>query len=90
MGLREKIKNADVDSDINSLLKIGDTYEFASLKTKKAWASTAQRRLDQLINGGVTEKNNTSNASKQDVITHPPRVKKTKRFRNIKNQKPTR
>lgn len=48
MGLREQIKNAKSDSEINTLLQSGQKYEFASARTKSAWKSTAKFRLAEL------------------------------------------
>jgi len=55
MGLREKIKYAESESDIVSLLKTGDTYNLASDYTKRAWKSTARFRLAQLNSNDVVQ-----------------------------------
>lgn len=50
MGLREKIKHSETETEIVSLLKLGETYQFASDYTKRAWKSTARFRLSELSN----------------------------------------
>jgi len=50
MGLREQIKNAKTAPDVDSLLRTGSKYEFASPRTKQSWKSTARYRLAQLTN----------------------------------------
>lgn len=50
MGLRQQIKNAKSDSEINTLLQSGQKYEFASTRTKNSWKSTAKFRLAELSN----------------------------------------
>lgn len=66
MGLREDIKNAQSDKEINDLLLKGNSYEWASLKTKLSWKSTAKQRLSVL------------NTSSTQVSSEIKEVKKSK------------
>jgi hypothetical protein len=50
MGLREKIKHADDESSLLSLIKTGDSYKYASERTKRSWKSTARYRLSEINN----------------------------------------
>ena len=49
-GLREKIANATSEQEIVSLLKTGQTFEFASSRTQKSWKNTGYRTLERLKN----------------------------------------
>jgi len=55
MGLKEQIKSAKSDSEINTLLQSGQKYEFASTRTKNSWKSTAKFRLTELNNSVPTQ-----------------------------------
>lgn len=48
MGLREQIKNAGSEAEINQLISNGKTYEWASDRTKNSWKSTAKFRIAEL------------------------------------------
>lgn len=50
MGLREQIKNAGSEAEINDLISKGRTFEYASDRTKNSWKSTARYRLSELNN----------------------------------------
>jgi hypothetical protein len=50
MGLREQIKNAESEAEINVLLSKGNAFEYASNKTKNAWKSTAKFRMMKFNN----------------------------------------
>ena len=50
MGLREQIKNAGSESEIESLISKSKTFDYASDKTKNAWKSTAKFRISELSN----------------------------------------
>jgi hypothetical protein len=55
MGLRQEIKNAKSESEINAFLNTGKTYEYASPRTKSSWKSTAKNRLLELTNVESTQ-----------------------------------
>jgi hypothetical protein len=55
MGLREQIKNAGSESEIESLISKSKTFEYASDKTKNAWKSTAKFRIAELNNSIPTQ-----------------------------------
>jgi hypothetical protein len=46
-GLKEKIANAINEQEIVSLLKIGQTYKFASPRTQKSWKNAGYRSLER-------------------------------------------
>jgi len=50
MGLREQIKNAGSETEINALLSKGNAFDYASDKTKNSWKSTAKIRIAELSN----------------------------------------
>ena len=74
MGLREKIKLSETESEVDSLLKLGETYQLASEYTKRAWKSTARLRLNQLHNNvppqpsQESHKKDVKNSSKNKKI----------------------
>jgi hypothetical protein len=47
-GLREKIANATSEQEVITLLKTGQTYEFASPRTQNSWKNTGYRTLERL------------------------------------------
>lgn len=49
-GLREKIAKAGSEQEIAKLLKIGNTYEFASTRTRASWKNTGFKVLENLKN----------------------------------------
>lgn len=69
MGLREQIKNAGSEAEINELVSKGKTYEWASDRTKNSWKSTAKFRIAQLSNP-IPAQTAPSDA------THPKKVNK--------------
>ena len=50
MGLRESIKAAKSESDVLTLVKSGEGFEFASTRTRRSWKSTAKFRIAELSN----------------------------------------
>jgi hypothetical protein len=54
-GLREKIANATSEQEVVSLLKTGQSFEFASPRTQKSWKNTGYRTLERLKNVVETE-----------------------------------
>lgn len=59
-GLREKIAAATSEQEIVNFLKTGNTYEFASPRTRISWKNTAYRVINKLKNTqSVEEVNNT-------------------------------
>ncbi len=65
MGLREQIKTAKSESEVNSLLQSGQKYEFASDYTKRSWKSAAKFRLVELSNSVPTQTSETPVVSKK-------------------------
>lgn len=49
-GLREKIAKATSEQEIVKLLKLGNSYEFASARTRASWKNTGFRVLENLKN----------------------------------------
>lgn len=47
-GLRERIKEATTEKEVNALLASGKKFEFVSDRTCQSWKNTAQRRLKEL------------------------------------------
>lgn len=50
MGLREQIKKAVSEAEINELISKSKTFEYASDRTKNSWKSTAKIRIAELSN----------------------------------------
>lgn len=48
IGLRERIANAQTETEIVQLLSSGNTLQYASDRTRQSWRYTAQRRIRQL------------------------------------------
>lgn len=44
IGLRQRILSASSNEEVQKLLNEGKTYEFASKKTRNAWANAARRK----------------------------------------------
>jgi hypothetical protein len=65
MGLREQIKVAKSESEVSSLLQIGQKYEFASDYTKRSWKSTAKYRIAELSSSDVAQTPEKSVVSKK-------------------------
>jgi hypothetical protein len=47
-GLREKIAYCTTEQEIVNLLKVGNSFEFASPRTRASWKNTAFRVLNKL------------------------------------------
>lgn len=73
MGLREQIKSAKTESEIDSLLQTGAKYQYASASTRSSWKSTARKTLISLKN---TEDSASEPINQQDQKKQ--KVKKTK------------
>lgn len=73
MGLREQIKTATSESEVTTLLSKGQTYEFASDRTKKSWKSTAKLKLAEL--------------SSNDPAQSPEKSVETKKTKTKTNKK---
>lgn len=71
MGLREQIKKAGSEAEINELISKSKTFEFASDRTKSAWKSTAKNRIVELSN-------TVSESSAPDSNTKKNNPKKSK------------
>ena len=59
IGLREQIKNATSDEEIQSLLNIGKTFEWATPKTRLSWKHTANRTHEKLSSATKTAEVNS-------------------------------
>ena len=72
-GLREKIAVATSEQEIVKLLKVGNSYEFASLRTRSSWKNTAFKVLQKL-------KENTNSTESEEVSkkANKPKGKKIK------------
>lgn len=66
-GLREKIAKATSEQEIAKLLKIGHTYEFASVRTRASWKNTGFKVLENLKNASqpIEEKSEVKQKSKK-------------------------
>lgn len=58
-GLREKIVKATSEQEIVKLLKLGNSYEFASARTRASWKNTGFRVLENLKNTESSTKETT-------------------------------
>ena len=67
-GLREKIANAASEQEIVKLLKLGNSYEFASARTRASWKNTGFRVLENLkkVDKPTEEKSETKSKSKKN------------------------
>lgn len=72
-GLREKIAAASSEQEIVNFLKIGNTYEFASARTRISWKNTAFRVINKLKQTDSTEQSN--DVPKKSVKTKGKKVK---------------
>lgn len=71
-GLREKIRNATNEQEVVKLLKTGNSYEFASEKTKTSWKNTAFKTLQRF------KDSNPENKSEEEPKTKKVKGKKVK------------
>lgn len=62
-GLRQQIATATSITEIDTLLKQCETKDTASEKTKRAWISTAKRRVKELQTLPPETKKNSSKKS---------------------------
>jgi len=67
-GLREKIASSTTEQEIVNFLKIGNSFEFASLRTRASWKNTAFKVLNKL---------------KTEVVDTEPVPKKTVKSKKI-------
>ena len=68
IGLREQIKNATSTEEIQSLLNIGKTFEWATPKTRLSWKHTANRTHEELLSATkTTEVNSEDKKDKKKV-----------------------
>jgi len=67
-GLREKIANATSEQEIVKLLKLGNSYEFASARTRASWKNTGFRVLESLkkVDKPTEEKSETKSKTKKN------------------------
>lgn len=72
-GLREKIAVATSEQEIVKLLKVGNTYEFASSRTRSSWKNTAFKVLQKLKEGMSSE--NTEETPKKTNKSKGKKVK---------------
>jgi hypothetical protein len=70
MGVREQIKHSNSRQEIDELLKLSKTFEFASPFTKRAWLSTAKIRITQL------ESNDSAQEPKQPIKSEKKKSKR--------------
>ena len=55
-GLKEKIARATSDQEIANLLTIGNTYKFASARTRASWKNVGFKVLENLKNASLPKK----------------------------------
>lgn len=63
IGLRERIANAETETEVIQLLSSGNNLQYASLRTQLSWKHTAQRRIRQL------QKQNSTPAMEKSPVT---------------------
>jgi hypothetical protein len=68
-GLKEKIARATSDQEIANLLTIGNTYKFASVRTRASWKNIGFKVLENLKNTGQPKKE-TSEVKPKSKKTH--------------------
>jgi len=68
-GLKEKIARATSDQEIANLLMIGNTYKFASVRTRASWKNIGFKVLENLKNTGQPKKE-TSEVKPKSKKTH--------------------
>jgi hypothetical protein len=68
-GLKEKIARATSDQEIANLLMIGNTYKFASARTRASWKNVGFKVLENLKNTGQPKKE-TSEVKPKSKKTH--------------------
>lgn len=88
MGLRQDIKNASTEAEIQSLLEKGSKFSNALEKTKRSWASTAKRRTHEIVTGinsktevkkgGAKKQTKKVSPAKTDKSAKPSKGKKKK------------
>lgn len=67
MGIREQIKQMESEEHILALIKDAQKYQYASMRTKRAWKSTAKHRIKQLNFSDSSQKDSTKVASSNKV-----------------------
>ena len=68
IGLREQIKNATSNEEIQSLLNTGKTFEWATPRTRLSWKHTANRTHEKLLSATkTTEVNSEDKKDKKKV-----------------------
>jgi len=68
IGLREQIKNASSNEEVQSLLNVGKTFEWASQRTRLSWKHTANRTREKLLSPTkTTEVNSEEKKEKKKV-----------------------
>ncbi len=56
VGIKDRLKIAMADSEIDALLKEGASYEFASAETRDAWQKSAEKRRGELQKAAEAKK----------------------------------
>lgn len=56
VGIRNRLKIAMSETEISSLLKEGESYEFASEETRENWQKTAEKRRGELQKAAEAKK----------------------------------
>lgn len=68
IGLREQIKNATSNEEIQSLLNTGKTFEWATQKTRLSWKHTANRTLEKLSSATKTADVNSEDKKEKKKV----------------------
>lgn len=70
LALRERIANAETETEISDLLKEGASYEFASNKTRRSWKRWANRKFNSFAAPQPVEQKMTApKKKKKKVVT---------------------
>lgn len=78
MGIREKIRKASSEKEIDSLLTEGYKFQEVSQKTVRSWKSAAKVRLIELSTPKVVETSTKSTNTKNKDSKRKPRSKNRK------------
>lgn len=72
IGLRERIANAQTETEVVQLLASGNNLQYASTRTRQSWKHTAQRRIRQL------QKQDTIAVTEKSPVTYKKKATKKK------------
>ena len=68
IGLREQIKNATSNEEIQSLLNTGKTFEWATPRTRLSWKHTENQTLEKLSSATKTADVNSEDKKEKKKV----------------------